>query len=203
MTLPGSGDLAAMGFMNNTFRYNPLSQGVITTIDASVDKNNITNQPVNPNTTFTNTFRPLIEQDGLFYLAAIPGPTYHGGSSGYSTISRTGLVATDFAQFDFSTGMFGTAHPNFGGDPMLFGVGQITQVFVNNVRFEPDYDNLKYRSERLPTPVAQFCFCSAQSRRFSLCSERFGASKPAGNPETLRSLHCKQKATKKTKVSRH
>jgi hypothetical protein len=136
-------DLGAVGFINNTFTYNPLAQGPITTIDASVDKNIKTNVPVDPQTIFSNTFRPLIEQDGLFYLAAISGPTFNGGTTGYNTISGSGLVAADFTQFDLSTGAFGTAHPNFAGDPMLLGLGQLTNFGATNVSFEADYDNLR------------------------------------------------------------
>jgi hypothetical protein len=142
MTLPGSGDVAAVGFINNTFAYDPLSQGPIATIDASVDKNIITNIPVDPSNSLGNTFRPLIEQDGLFYLATIAGPAFTGGSTGYNTISQIGLLATDFLQFDFATGTFGTAHPNFAGDPMVFGLAQRTEFFVTDLNFEADYDNL-------------------------------------------------------------
>jgi hypothetical protein len=143
MTLPTAFDLATIGFVNNTFAYNPLSQGPITSIDASVDKDIITNLPLDPNPVFTNTFRPLIKQDGKFYLAAISGPNFNGGTTGFNTISGSGLLATDFTQFGFSTGTFDTGHPSFAGDPMLFGLGQITSIAVDNVNFEADYDNLR------------------------------------------------------------
>jgi hypothetical protein len=87
----------------------------------------------------------LIEQDGNIYLASISGPTVPppGFTTGYNTISATGLQATDFVQFDFSTGTFGTAHPNFSGDPMSFGLGQIFGSGGNtNFNLEADYDNL-------------------------------------------------------------
>jgi hypothetical protein len=118
ITLPAATpDLVAVGFINSTFAYNPLAQGAIATIDASVDKRFISN--IDPSFTLGNTFRPSIEQDGIFYLAAIPGPGVHGSSNGYDTISRTGLLASDFVQFDFATGTFGSANPNFAGDPLL------------------------------------------------------------------------------------
>jgi hypothetical protein len=126
----------AVGFVNNTFQYNPLTQGAVSSIDVSVDKNLTTNPPVGG----SNTFRPLIEQDGVFYLAAITGPS----TPGYNTISATGLMATDFTDFNFSTGTFGSMHPNFGGDLMLFGLGQIsgetggTGILTATI----DYDNL-------------------------------------------------------------
>jgi hypothetical protein len=150
MKLPTAVDTAAVGFINNTFTYNPQTQGAIGSINASVDKNIITNIPVNPNTNFTNTFRPMIEQDGMFYLAAIAGPTFNGGTTGYNTISQDGLVAVDFTQFNFSTGTFGTAHPDFDGDQMLFGLGQYALFGVNKVVFKAGYDNLTFTINPVP-----------------------------------------------------
>ena len=141
MTLPAAGDFGAVGFINNTFAYNPATQGAIATIAASVDKNLILNQPI-----FNNTFRPLIEQDGLFYLAAIPGPL----TTGYHTISQAGLTASTFTQFDFSTGTFGSGHPNFAGDLMLFGLAQLSQSDTPNLQVEADYDNLNLSINSVP-----------------------------------------------------
>ncbi len=134
---------AAVGLANNSFSYNPHTQGAILSIDASVDKNLTDNYP------FTavagNTFRPLIEQDGNFYLAAIPGPgVTTPGSTGYNNISKSGLLASNFLQFDFATGSFLAANPNFDGDPMLFGLAQIFSSGTTTVSYtgEADYDNL-------------------------------------------------------------
>lgn len=135
---------AGVGLANTTFSYDPLTQGAILSINASVDKNLTDNYPFGG--TFGNTFRPLIEQDGNFYLAAIAGP---GGtppsSTGYNTISQSGLVATDFLEYDFTTGSFGAAFPNFAGDPMLFGLAQIFSSDATTVIYtsEADYDNLR------------------------------------------------------------
>jgi hypothetical protein len=141
-----------LGFLNNTFAYNPLTQGAILSIDASTDKNIITNAPqLPPGQFYTNTFRPLIEQDGMFYLASIAGPTFtHGGTTGFNTISQNGFLAADFTQFDFSTGMFSTSHPNFAGDHILLGLGQLT-TFGPKVRFRAIYDNLQFTiNSRVP-----------------------------------------------------
>ena len=83
-----------------------------------------------PGTTFGNTFRPTILQDGTYYLAAIPGPSFNSApnSTGYHLLSHVGLMATDFVSFDFTTGAFGTSNPNFGGDPMLLGLSQIAPL---------------------------------------------------------------------------
>ena len=146
MRLPQGSSFAAVGFANKTFSYNPQTQGAIFSIDASVDKNIITNAPpAPPNQHYTNTFRPLIEQDGMFYLAAISGPDFtHGGPTGFNTISQTGLVATDFTLFDFTMGTFGSAHPNFDGDTMLFGLGQLTSFGPARIFFRANYDNLEF-----------------------------------------------------------
>jgi hypothetical protein len=152
MKLPTASNLVVVGFINNTFSYNPQTQGATGSIDVSVDKKIITNIPVNSSTVFNNTFRPLIEQDGTFFLAAIPGPTFNGGATRWNTISQNGLQATDFTQFNFSTGTFDTTHPDFDGDQMLFGLGQLTQFGVSHVAFKAIYDNLTFRINPAPDP---------------------------------------------------
>ena len=142
VTFATTADAAGVGFVNNTFSYNP-SVVPIASINASVDKNVSSNIPFNPSTTIPTAFWPLIEQDGLFYIAPVSGPTYHGGTTGYLHHSQSGLVATDFTQFNFTTGTFGTAHPDFAGDLMLFGLAQLAGAAINNENAEIDYDNLK------------------------------------------------------------
>lgn len=139
----------AYGFVNTTFTYNPHIQGPITVGSAAVDKNVINTA----SGTFGNTFYPLIEQDGKFYLGAIAGGSYNAPiTTGYLHFGGTG-DATSFTQFDFTTGTFGTAHPNFAGDPIMFGLAQITTF--NNVTgtFEADYDNLTFVIST-PEPVS-------------------------------------------------
>jgi len=119
----------AQGLANNLFSYNPLLQGAITSIDTSVLKNISVDYNL---TGGGNTFRPTVEQDGIFYLAAIAGATFNGpnapAGTGFLTFSQTGLKATDFLSYDFATGTFGSANPNFDGDPLLFGLTQISGV---------------------------------------------------------------------------
>lgn len=147
-TLTNSLDTAALGFVNNTFSYNPSVQGAISSIDASVDKDLSTNVDA---TGAGNTFRPLIEQNGMFYLAAIPGPPVSGTTTGYNTIAQFGLVATDFVQFDFSSGNFITgSNPNFAGGPMLLGLAQRSQAGVAGEVIEADYDNLNLTIHSVP-----------------------------------------------------
>jgi hypothetical protein len=118
----------AQGLANETFRYNPLTQGAITSIDASVMKDLTVDFSVVGSGSIGNTFRPTILQDGTYYMAAIPGPSLSTfpSSTGYNLLAQAGLKAADFVSFDFTTGTFGTGNPNFGGDPMLFGLTQIT-----------------------------------------------------------------------------
>lgn len=122
----------AQGLTNSTFGYDPSSQGTITSIDASALKNAITTFAA---TGFGNTFRPTILQDGVYYMAAIPGATYNGpngpGGTGFILFSQSDLVAANFLAFDFATGTFGSATPNFAGDSMQFGLTQMTTVGVN------------------------------------------------------------------------
>lgn len=120
----------AVGLTNNGFSYNPLTQGAITSIDASVSKELTVD--FNLLAAGGNTFRPTILQDGIYYLAAIAGPGLVAGpgpqTTGFHTLAQSGLTAADFLSFSFATGLFGSANPNFDGDPMLFGLTQITGI---------------------------------------------------------------------------
>jgi hypothetical protein len=129
-----------IGIINSAFSYNPATQGAIGSISASIDKD-ITDNAVG---TLGNSFRPLIEQDGKFYAAVLAGPTLAApGTTGYATIAGTGLTAADFLQVDPTTGVFGTANPDFDGDTMLFGLLQnLGATTVPGTVIDFDYDNL-------------------------------------------------------------
>ncbi len=142
-TTTGNGSYA-QGFANTSFSYDPLTQGAISFVNASVDKNEGVSIA---NATFGNSFRPLIEQGGQFYLAAIAGPMLvtgaTGGFTGYNTIAGN-LAASDFTQFNFVTDAFGTTHPDFAGSTLLFGLAQITTFTTTGATtFVADYDNLR------------------------------------------------------------
>ena len=130
----------AIGFVNSTFTYNPAIQKPVVSINVSVDKDLSFNQTE----TVNSVFHPLIEQDGIFYLATISGPSLTGTTTGYLTLSQVGLTAADFSSYDFSTGNFGSAHPNFSGDPMQFGLAQLVvgTSTVSQIVIEAEYDNL-------------------------------------------------------------
>jgi hypothetical protein len=94
--------------------------------------------------TLGNFFRPPIKQGGNFFVAPISGPSLAApGTTGYNTLAATGLTAADFLQVDTTTGVTGTAHPNFAGGPMQFGLAQLlgaTTVPGTVITF--DFDNL-------------------------------------------------------------
>jgi hypothetical protein len=141
-SMPNGGS-SVFGLLNNTFSYSPATQGAITSIDASVDKDISLSVPANPANIFSNTFFPFIEQDGTFYIAGILGPNFTGGSTGYLTLAQTGLTADDFFSYSFATDTVGAANPNFSGDPILFGLLQAT-TYGSTITGEVDYDNLDY-----------------------------------------------------------
>jgi hypothetical protein len=114
-----------VGLINPAFSYNPGAQGTVFSINASIFKDlSLTPPPAGVNYIFNYSFIPLIEQDGNFYLAQISGPALASPNTttGFNTISGSGLVATDFNQINFATNALSSNHPNFSGDTMLFGL---------------------------------------------------------------------------------
>ena len=148
------------GYINNTFSYDPLTQGPIVAITASVDKNlDISIQ--GSSFTFGNSFHPVIEQDGNFYVATIAGPLNDGGVTGFLTLSQSGLVASDFTEYDFATGSFLSGNPNFSGDPILLGLAQFSSLKVTgepSVQITATYDNLSFDLQTVPEPSSVCLF---------------------------------------------
>lgn len=144
-TNPGVG---AIAFINSTFAYTPGAEPVLS-ISASVNKI-LTDSIINPGA--GNTFRPTIEQGGNYYLAAIAGPSIPPGSdtTGWNTIAGSGLQWYNFEEYDFSTGQFVAAFPNFNS-PMLFG---LSQLFTNPGPFDATaiYDPLTITVVTAPEP---------------------------------------------------
>jgi hypothetical protein len=141
--------LGAIAFINTTFSYDPAA-GAVLSIAASVDKI-LTDSIINPGA--GNTFRPTIEQGGNYYLAAIPGPSIPPGSdtTGWNTLAASGLQASDFEEYDFTTGAFVDANPNFSSGAMLFG---LSQTFTNPGTFNATaiYDPLQITLTTVPEP---------------------------------------------------
>lgn len=154
--------VTAIGLVNTSASYNP---GTITNIFVSVDKDSSFSQATPLTITFASGFRPLIEQDGIIYLAnpSITGPVFGSNTtpsafftSGWATIqcnpanstgcpnSQTSLTLGNFVQFSFATGTFGSATPNLT-DPVYFGFGVINSIAnpqVSNGTIEGDFANL-------------------------------------------------------------
>lgn len=144
-TYPRVPALVAVGLVNTTFAYNPLTQGSIASIDASVYKDLSIDQT---GTGFGNSFRPLIEQGGTYYLATIPGPTLNGpGSTGFNLLAQAGLQASDFLDFNFLTGSFGSTNPNFAGSPILLWLAQISSL--GSVTNPPGHITTQYQDLEL------------------------------------------------------
>lgn len=134
-----------VGIVDNTFAYNPATQGAISSISTSVDKE-ITVTAGN----YGNNFHPLIEQDGQFYAAGITGTAV----GTYEFLSASGLTAASFDQIDPTTGAVGDTHPNFAGDPLLFGVVQETGADQIAGTVETvEFDNLSYTLTAVPEPA--------------------------------------------------
>lgn len=146
-----NGDAVSQGFINNSFVYNPLTSGAITGIDVSVDKN-LVFSTLATGTPFGNSARPTIEQDGVYYIAVIPGTGTQGGGipTGFNTFTAD-LLATDFVEYDFATGISGTTNPNFNGDPLSFGLTQEFGLGLNtSTTAVATYDNLSFDIAGLP-----------------------------------------------------
>jgi hypothetical protein len=154
----------AVGFVNTGFTFDPTTQGTLLSVDASVDKTiNITVGDLNGYTgPFGNTFRPMIEQGGVYFMATIagapvpgdPGGDAYSVSAGPVTIAQAGLLATNFFEYNFTTGLFGSLNPDFNGGLMRFGIGQISTT-GGNLFTDTDilavYDNLEVTLQ-IPEP---------------------------------------------------
>jgi hypothetical protein len=156
-TKPGNPPIyvVAQGLANTTFHYDPSTQGTIGFIDASVFKNAITGFR---GIGFGNTFRPTILQDGVYYLAAITGAVFNGpntpGGTGFNLFSQTDLVAANFLSYNFATGVFGSTHPDFDGDPILLGLTQITTIGTTETgTFVTQYQGLRFDIHSVPEPA--------------------------------------------------
>jgi hypothetical protein len=186
VTFTSSGEefIVAQGLVNTTFAYDPLTQGAISTIDASVFKNLTLDAGTITSTSYGNTFHPTILQDGIYYVGAIPGPdlTCSPCSTGYNELAQTGLTAADFVSYDFATGTYGTANPNFAGDPMLFGLTQMFSIDLTvTATAEAQYQDLVLDINTIPEP-ASLALLGAALVGFGFGSRR-KSSRAAAKPE--------------------
>jgi hypothetical protein len=148
------GTMAAGGVINITFTYNPGgSLGAITSIDASVDKDFTVFQSTPMGASFSSGFRPMVLQGGTYFVDSLAGPPVPApgtfATSGFGIISGMGLTAGSFTRYDFSTGMFGTGHPDFSGSPIELGVAfsfsiPTSLTMISNATLVSDFDNLGF-----------------------------------------------------------
>ena len=154
ITMGDNGGIADVGVISNSLTYSPGASGTIAGLVASVDKN-LTSTAER---TFGNFFRPMVEQDGQFFVdqAGVSGPLLIGpGTTGYLLFNTATLTADDFVSFDFATGQYGSSNPDFAGDPLSFGLMQVlgpSPISVPN--FEADYDNLTFQIAAVPEPAS-------------------------------------------------
>jgi hypothetical protein len=142
-TPPSAPGDVLFGLINNSFVYNPQTEGAIDSISAQADENLIFNRT--PGGSFTPTFEPLIEQGGNYYIALIYGNPFlpNEKTSGYQTISESGLMNTDFGLINFSTGYYDpSTNPDFSaaGAPLIFGLAPIIEV-NDQFQIQADYNN--------------------------------------------------------------
>ena len=135
------------GLIHNSWSYNPLIQGALTSITFSEDK------LVHTDGDFQlqgSNIRALILQGGSYYVALVPvDPILEQWVSGSGT-----LLATDFGLLDFSSGTTDfSKHPNFSGGEIDFGLANEFGVELNGqVDFSIEYDNLMYTLNQQSTP---------------------------------------------------
>jgi hypothetical protein len=154
-----------LGVIDNLLSYDPISDGVISTIAVSYDRA----LTLNYSTTVNYFLRALIEQDGNFYVADVSLPitpyTFNGtaqnpNTDGWVSLSTSGLTASDFVLIDFSNGTLDASiHPNFAGDPIVFGIAANIGIGQPGT-VTADYDNLNFAVSQTPLPATLPLFAS-------------------------------------------
>lgn len=142
-----TGASSALGALNNSFTYAPLTQGAVLSIGVSVDKN----LTFSGSAVHGNVFWPTIQQDGKYYLGTVSGLFYLGGTTGFLAFSQSGMTAADFIQYDFSTGSFPGGNPDFNGDPMTFGLTEVFAVTSSTFQATAVYSNLSFTLVTAPS----------------------------------------------------
>jgi hypothetical protein len=164
-TVTGSGT-SAIGFLNNSFTYDPSTQGALASIFASEDKDLTTTSSA----TIGSSFRALLYQNGNYYISAISFPNFSGpGTTGYLTASGI-LTATSFDLYNFLTPPDPTQHPDFDGSSFKLGI--VTLGSSNSSSTTTlDFDNLTFALTAVPEPstwmmmLLGFCVIAFAVRR--------------------------------------
>ena len=141
------------GLTNNTFVYNPQTQGAIDSLGASVNESVSFDRT--PAGGFTYTFWPLIEQGGNYYTNELFGSSFGAPDTtgGYQNISQSGMQSTDFFQVDFPSMSFLPNSPDFSATalPLIFGLAPIV-VTNDSFTVTANYSNLNF--DIVPDAVA-------------------------------------------------
>lgn len=137
--------------INNTFAYDPQTQGAIGNLTVSGIKELTTSI----NVLGGKAFPIRILQDGKIYTMAIVDGNWQGTSSGFVSFFQSGLTADMFTEFDYLTGTVGTGHPDFAGSVLYFGVGERTGWFSPAaVVVTNNWQNVTFDIAPVPEPTS-------------------------------------------------
>ena len=143
-TGPANEYVSVQGVLNNSWLYDPGTQGALSSIFFSEDKF------VDGVTFSSSNIRAMIFQNGNYYLAATPvDPTPDIWVSGGTT-----FLATDFGLFDFTTGNSDpNQNPNFSAGAMQFGIANLADVITDGPAVVTiNYDNTFLQLNSTPEP---------------------------------------------------
>jgi hypothetical protein len=159
ITVTAPGDTSTtleVGVINSAFTYTPATHGALWTITTSIDESDANSAGGYSD---TDVYELLIEQDANYYYGLVNDIT----ALGFELLSASDLVASNFDQFNTSTGVTtATSHPNFSGDTMEFGL-----LIVGGSVFAPAntetliYDNLSLSLTTVPEPSSLFLMGAA------------------------------------------
>lgn len=145
-----------LGVINSAFTYNPGTQGALWNITTSIDASEANTAGFHPDP----YYYLLIEQDSNYYYGLV---NFDSNESGFQLLSATALVASNFDQFNPSTGITtSSSNPNFDGDTMEFGL-----YMIEGALFAPAntatlvYDNLTLQLTSVPEPSSLFLMGAA------------------------------------------
>ena len=139
--------ISAIGFIDTSLSYNPSTLGSIAAISVSYDRLVTSNF----GTSIGLTVRLIIEQGGNDYVTAINDPGTDFGDV-WHNLSVSGLKASNFSLFNFATGVGGSAHPDFGGSQITFGIAALLATEAGEMR-TANYDNLNIDIAQTPLPA--------------------------------------------------
>jgi hypothetical protein len=139
-----------IGFIRPSFSYDPAISGPIKRIAVAADKFTT----VNISTTPTTSIRPMILQNGQYFMSII---TVSASQNTYLTLSNQNLGRADFTLFDFTTGTFDAAqHPDFTSSSMQFGFTSrfaIIGANIFDIHADLRFDNLIVEVVPVPEPA--------------------------------------------------